>query len=170
MRTIKGNCAIWLDLDYQIKSKSALKAKQTQYKFILASDGTHDWSIDFKGQFLIADNTEWLMALEDKVHNDPNPDELIESMAVSAIAHSVLRGQKDLTKIKGRLTGLTATLLELFSLVDSKYLLGAYYSTLSLNACLFRGMDRIYGASRLFVYNFYHFESLLHSHCSYWNL
>jgi hypothetical protein len=43
-RTMKGNCAIWMDLEYQVKSKSALKDSQKDYRFVLASDGTHDWS------------------------------------------------------------------------------------------------------------------------------
>lgn len=92
-------------------------------------------------------------------------------MTVSAYAHSQLRRKKDLSTMREKLDGLTATLLDLFSLVDSKYFLGgeitiaimssfpvaffnefmkynhrpAYYSTLSLNACYLRGLDRKYG-------------------------
>jgi len=133
IRTMKGNCAIWLDLDWQIKAKSALTNDQKQYKFVLASDGTHDWNIDFKGQFIVANNTDWLLSLERKVHDDVDPETMLETMAVSALAHSKLRRQKDLTKMRGKLDALTATLLDLFSLVDGKYFIGAYYSTLSLN-------------------------------------
>eukprot|EP00571_Detonula_confervacea_P016021 CAMPEP_0172307836 /NCGR_PEP_ID=MMETSP1058-20130122/8599_1 /TAXON_ID=83371 /ORGANISM="Detonula confervacea, Strain CCMP 353" /LENGTH=991 /DNA_ID=CAMNT_0013020113 /DNA_START=141 /DNA_END=3113 /DNA_ORIENTATION=- len=146
-RTMKGNCAAWLDLDWQIKSKSALKKNQREYKFVLASDGTHDWNIDFKNQFVVANNTDWLLALERKVNDDADPEKMIETMAVSALSHSKLKRQKDLSRMRGKLDALTATLLDLFSLVDSKYLLGAYYSTLSLNACYFRGLDRVYDSN-----------------------
>jgi len=141
-RTMKGNCAVWLDFDYQIKSKKFLKKKRDQYKFVLASDGTHDWSIDFDGQFIVANNTEWLLKIEKKAKERD-----VEGMAISTYAKSKLRGQKDLSKIKSTLDALSATLLDLFSLVDSKYLLGAYYSTLSLNACYFRGPDRMYDSN-----------------------
>lgn len=36
MRTMKGNCAIWMDLEYQIKSKGVLKGNQKDYRFVLA--------------------------------------------------------------------------------------------------------------------------------------
>ena len=39
VRTMKGNCAIWLDLDYQIKTEKFLKSSERDYKFVLASDG-----------------------------------------------------------------------------------------------------------------------------------
>ena len=42
---------------------------------------------------------------------------------------------------------MSVAVLDLFSLVDSKYLLGAYYSTLSFNACYFRGVDRMYDSN-----------------------
>ena len=123
-RTMKGNCAAWLDLEYQIKSKWALKKSQKDYKFVLASDGTHDWNIDFKHQFIVANNTDWLLALDKKVEGDANPEKLVESMAVSEIAKQKLKNQKDLSKFRVKLDSVTATLLDLFSLVDSKYLLG----------------------------------------------
>ena len=44
-RTLKGNCAIWADLNYQIKSRRFFKPNQKDYKFVLASDGTHDWDL-----------------------------------------------------------------------------------------------------------------------------
>ena len=148
IRTMKGNCAIWLDLDYQVKSKSALKKNEKDYKFVLASDGTHDWNIDYKGQFVMADNTEWLLAIEEKAKEEVEKGKTLESIfAVSAFAKQKLTRQNDLYRISGALNALSATLLDLFSLVDSKYLLGAYYSTLSLNACFFRGLDRIYDSN-----------------------
>mmetsp|Transcript_37486 Transcript_37486/g.68881 ORF Transcript_37486/g.68881 Transcript_37486/m.68881 type:complete len:1018 (+) Transcript_37486:72-3125(+) len=146
-RTMKGNCALWSDLAYQIKNISVLKSKQKDYRFVLASDGTHDWNIDYEGQFIVANNTDWLLALERRVDEDVDPTALLDTMAVSAAARNKLNGQKDLTSIRGRLDSVIATILDLFSLVDSEYLLGAYYSTLSLNACLFRGMDRIYDSN-----------------------
>ncbi|KAL3762976.1 hypothetical protein ACHAWU_001123 [Discostella pseudostelligera] len=147
IRTMKGNCAIWLDLDYQIKSKSALKTNQKDYRFVLASDGAHDWSIDFKSQFIAANNTDWLLDLEKKIREHNDPEQLIESMSVSSLVRSKLKGKKELSKLRENLDSVTATLLDLFSLIDSKYLLGAYYSTLSLNACYFRGLDRIYDSN-----------------------
>ena len=166
VRTMKGNCAAWLDLGYQIKSKTAFKDNQIDYRFVLASDGTHDWNIDFKNQFVIASNVDWLNDLEKRVAGDADPKKLLETMSISAYAKSQLRRKNNLSSMRSKLDGLTATLLDLFSLVDSKYLLGgklhtfimatfssnssnssfeAYYSTLSLNACYFRGLDRIYG-------------------------
>jgi hypothetical protein len=135
------------------------------------SDGTHDWTIDFENQFVVASNTDWLNGLDEKLRQDADPLKVLETMTVSSYAHSQLRRKQDLSTIRGTLDGLTATLLDLFSLVDSKYLLGgeitiafmhyfavtvfnsimqlnncpAYYSTLSLNACYFRGLDRKYG-------------------------
>ena len=141
VRTMKGNCAPWLDLDYQIKSKKATKKNEKDYKFVLASDGTHDWSIDFKGQFIVANNTDWLLAMEKKAKDNT------ESIATSKFVKEKLKGQKDLHTLRGTLDALTATLLDLFSLVDSTYLMGAYYSTLSLNACFFRGLDRMYDSN-----------------------
>ena len=44
-RTLKGNCAIWADLNYQIKSRRFFKPNLKDYKFVLASDGTHDWDL-----------------------------------------------------------------------------------------------------------------------------
>lgn len=43
-RTLRGNCAVWTDLSYAIKSKRLWKEDEKQYRFNLASDGTHDWS------------------------------------------------------------------------------------------------------------------------------
>ena len=124
IRTMKGNCAVWLDLDYQIKSKSALKENQEDYRFVLASDGAHDWSIDFKNQFITANNTDWLLDLEQKIREHDDPEKLIDSMSVSTLARSKLKKKKDLSKLRGNLNSLTATLLDLFALVDSKYFLG----------------------------------------------
>ena len=53
-----------------------------------------------------------------------DPIQLLETMSVSAFAHTQLRKKMDLSTMRGRLDALTATLLDLFSLVDSKYLLG----------------------------------------------
>ena len=173
VRTMKGNCAAWLDLGYQIKSKTAFKENQIDYRFVLASDGTHDWNIDFKNQFVIASNKEWLNDLEKRVDDDADPKKLLKTMSISAYAQSQLRRKNNVSSMRSKLDGLTSTLLDLFSLVDSKYLLGgkfhlftgnimatfstlrlitnsilsfeAYYSTLSLNACYFRGLDRVYG-------------------------
>ena len=127
VRTMKGNCAVWLDLEYQIKSKSALKKNEKEYRFVLASDGTHDWNIDFKHQFEVANNTEWLLDLEKRG--------MAESMSISAFTKTKLRNvwpkegvkgelKKDLSSMRSRIHALTLTLLDLFSLVDSKYLLG----------------------------------------------
>lgn len=35
-RTMKGNCAAWLDLSYQIKAKIALKSDEREYRFVLS--------------------------------------------------------------------------------------------------------------------------------------
>lgn len=136
-----------MDLDYQIKSKTALKKNQKDYRFVLASDGTHDWSIDFDGQFVVANNTEWLLSLENRALEEVKAGKSMESMAKSSFAKERLKNQKDFSRIHSTMDALTATLLDLFSLVDSKYLLGAYYSTLSFNACYFRGVDRMYDSN-----------------------
>ena len=72
-------------------------------------------------------NTDWLLSLERKFHDDVDPEKMLETMAVSALAHSKLRKQKDLTKMRGKLDALTATLLDLFSLVDGKYFIGVRF-------------------------------------------
>jgi len=87
------------------------------------------------------------MAIENglKNVNAASDGSISDSIGVSAWMKGKLRGQTDLKSIWHSLDALSATLLDLFALVDSTYLLGAYYSTLSLNACYLRGMDRIYG-------------------------
>lgn len=140
IRTMKGNCAVWLDLDYQIKSKSALRSKQKDYRFVLASDGAHDWYIDFKNQFIMANNTEWLLDLDRKIKEHNDPEKLLDSISVSTLARSKLKKKKDLSKFRGNLDALTATLLDLFSLIDSKYFLGGkseYYHHIDLLLPLF---------------------------------
>ena len=146
-RTMKGNCAIWLDIDYQIKSRKYLKKNQADYRFVLASDGTHDWSIDFDGQFIVANNTDWLLDLEKAINGEITNGKSIEDLSVSSFAKKKVARVKDLSPLKSTLDALTATLLDLFSLVDSKYLLGGYYSTLSLNACFLRGLERMYDSN-----------------------
>ena len=147
-RTMQGNCAVWMDLDYQVKSRSALKKNEKDYRFVLASDGTHDWTIDFDGQFVVANNTEWLLSLEKRALGLVKAGNSLESdMATSSFAKERLKNQKDLSRIWGTVDALTATLLDLFSLVDPKYLLGAFDSTLSFNACYFRGVDRMYDSN-----------------------
>jgi hypothetical protein len=95
----------------------------------LASDGTHDWNIDFKNQFVIASNVDWLNDLEKRVAGDADPKKLLETMSISAYAKSQLRRKNNLSSMRSKLDGLTATLLDLFSLVDSKYLLGGKLHT-----------------------------------------
>ena len=79
---------------------------------------------DFKNQFIVANNTDWLLALDKKIENDANPGTVVDRMAVSGIIRQKLNNQKDLSKVRVKLDSVTATLLDLFSLVDSKYLLG----------------------------------------------
>ncbi|EJK58050.1 hypothetical protein THAOC_21852 [Thalassiosira oceanica] len=155
-RTLKGNCAIWADLNYQIKSRRFFKPNLKDYKFVLANDGTHDWDLDFKGQYIAADNSEWLRDLDERFKKefpsgkyDFDKQPLADAIGVSGYMKKELSKwkQKDLNLIWGTADALSATLLDLFSLVDSKYLLGAYYSTLSLNACYLRGLDRIYDSN-----------------------
>ncbi len=146
-RTMKGNCAIWLDIDYQIKSKKFLKKNEKDYRFVLASDGTHDWNIDFDGQFIVANNTDWLLDLDKRISGQIENGRSIQAMSVSSFAREKLSQDKDLSPLKSSIDAVTATLLDLFSLVDSKYLLGGYYSTLSLNACFLRGLDRMYDSN-----------------------
>ena len=62
-RTMKGNCAVCPDLDYQIKAQRALRERRGDYRFVLASNGTHDWDLDYRGQFVMANNTAWLRSL-----------------------------------------------------------------------------------------------------------
>eukprot|EP00986_Skeletonema_menzelii_P009433 scaffold4297_cov152-Skeletonema_menzelii.AAC.12 len=146
-RTMKGNCAIWLDIDYQIKSKKFLKKKEADYRFVLASDGTHDWNIDFHGQFIVANNTDWLLDLDRRIKGEIEKGKSMQDLSVSSFVRTKLARGKDLSSLKSTLDALTATLLDLFSLVDSKYLLGGYYSTLSLNACFLRGLERMYDSN-----------------------
>jgi hypothetical protein len=146
-RTMKGNCAIWLDIDYQIKSKKFLKKNEKDYRFVLASDGTHDWNIDFDGQFIVANNTDWLLELDKRIRDEIENGRSIQDLSVSSFAREKLAQGRDLSPLKSSIDAVTATLLDLFSLVDSKYLLGGYYSTLSLNACFLRGLGRMYDSN-----------------------
>jgi hypothetical protein len=36
VRTMKGNCAAWLDLSYQIKAKTSMKSDEKDYRFVLS--------------------------------------------------------------------------------------------------------------------------------------
>ncbi len=124
-RTVSGNCAVWEDFGYQIKSKQVLKSNQSDYRFVLASDGAHDWSVDFRNQFLAASNKDWCLALAAKVQEDSDPQKLLETMSVSAFTHKRLRGQHQLSpKVLQDIDGLSSTLLDLFSLTDSTYFVG----------------------------------------------
>ena len=127
-RTLRGNCAAWLDFDYQIKSPRARRHRREDYRFVLASDGTHDWTLDFAGQFAVADNADWLRALEERIRDagdDPSARAArVAGMAASALAKSKLRGRSDLGALRATLDSVSATLLDLFSLVDATYLLG----------------------------------------------
>ena len=58
---------MWLDLDYQIKAQRALRERRGDCRFVLASSGTHDWDLDYRGQFVVANNTAWLRSLEERV-------------------------------------------------------------------------------------------------------
>ena len=49
---------------------------------------------------------------------------LVDGMALSALAQSKLRGYVDLAPLRATLDSVTATLLDLFSLVDARCLLG----------------------------------------------
>jgi hypothetical protein len=124
-RTILGNVAVWEDFGYQIKSKHVLKSDQSDYRFVLASDGAHDWSVDFRNQFLAASNKDWCLALATQVQEDSDPQKLLQTMSVSAFAHKRLQGQhKFLPKVLQDIDGLSSTLLDLFSLIDSTYFVG----------------------------------------------
>ncbi|EJK59508.1 hypothetical protein THAOC_20255, partial [Thalassiosira oceanica] len=144
-RTLKGNCAIWADLNYQIKSRRFFKPNLKDYKFVLASDGTHDWDLDFKGQYIAANNSEWLRDFGARFQTEMESGKFSEQPLADAIGVSGYIKKERI--VWGTVDALSATLLDLFSLVDSKYLLGAYYSTLSLNACYLRGLDRIYDSN-----------------------
>ena len=116
---------MWLDLDYQIKAQRALRERQGDCRFVLASNGTHDWDLDYRGQFVVANNTAWLRSLEERVVREAAAGGSEgAAMATSALARSKLRGRTDLGPIRATLDSVTATLLDLFSLVDARYLLG----------------------------------------------
>lgn len=142
-RTMQGNCAVWTNLDYQIKSETVRKLGGNEvYRFVLASDGTHDWSTDYKGQYLIANNTKYLLMLEmDATMSRPLLRRNVQSKYATELANI------GFPRFIQELDRLTSTLLDLFSLVEPVYLLGAFYSTLSLNACLLRGVERIYNSN-----------------------
>ena len=144
-RTLKGNCALWSDLSYAIKSKHIWKQNQKHYRFNLASDGTHDWSIDYDGQFIMANSTPWLVHMDEVVQNRiKNQKRTLLSLGKSYFIRDRLRNQKDLLlNAQGIMYQLSSTILEMFSLVNSDYFVGGIYSTLSLNVCLLRGFDRI---------------------------
>ncbi|KAL3796789.1 hypothetical protein HJC23_010936 [Cyclotella cryptica] len=136
-RTMKGNCAVWMDLDYQVKSKSALKKSEKDYRFVLASDGTHDWSIDFNGQFVVANNTEWLLSLEKRALDKVKSGKSLEKAEKS----------KGFVSDMGNVGCAYGNASRLIFLGRFQIPFGAYYSTLSFNACYFRGVDRMYDSN-----------------------
>ncbi|EED89148.1 predicted protein [Thalassiosira pseudonana CCMP1335] len=143
-RTMRGNCAIWSDLSYQIKSKSAWKKDQKDYRFVLASDGTHDWSADFNGQYAMVNSTTWLEHMNTLAQEMMNGGQILqESLGISKFARRRMKKQDcGLSDLHGIIFQSSSTILEMFSLVNSDYFVGGYYSTFSLNACYFRGLHR----------------------------
>ncbi|KAL3786247.1 hypothetical protein ACHAWO_001014 [Cyclotella atomus] len=144
-RTLRGNCAIWTDLSYAIKSKRIWRQDEKEYRFNLASDGTHDWSIDYNGQFTMANSTPWLTHMDEVVLDRLNNQKrTLLSLGRSSFIRERLGNQSDLlSKSQGIMYQLSSTILEMFSLVNSGYFVGGFYSTLSLNVCLLRGLHRL---------------------------
>ena len=63
---------------------------------MLASNGTHDWDLDYRGQFVVANNTAWLRSLEERVVREAAAGGAEgAAMATSALARSKLRGRTD---------------------------------------------------------------------------
>ena len=102
-------------------------------------------SIDYDGQFTMANSTPWLMHMDkiayDKVINQKEP---LQGLGRSFFIKERLQNEEDLlSKSHGIMYQLSSTILEMFSLVNAEYFVGGFYSTLSLNVCLLRGLDRI---------------------------
>eukprot|EP00804_Cyclotella_cryptica_P004857 CCRYP_004937-RB/>CCRYP_004937-RB protein AED:0.04 eAED:0.04 QI:104/1/1/1/1/1/4/48/822 len=146
-RTVRGNCAIWADLSYAIKDERFWKEKEKEYRFNLASDGTHDWSIDYSGQFVMANSTSWLQHMEEVAQQRIQEGETLQSLGNSFFLRDRLKNQKGQNPLLSRAIGimfqLSSTILEMFSLVNSDYFVGGFYSTFSLNVCYLRGLDRV---------------------------
>lgn len=141
-RTMRGNCAIWTDLSYSIKSKKVWRDDYKELRFNLASDGTHDWSIDYDGQFVMVNSTPWLEHMEDIASQKVRDGERLQALGKTYFLRDRLKRQKDLSKSQGIMFQLSSTILEMFSLVNADYFVGGFYSTFSLNVCLLRGLDR----------------------------
>lgn len=102
-------------------------------------------SIDYDGQFTMANSTPWLMHMDkiayDKVINQKEP---LQGLGRSFFIKERLQNEEDLlSKSHGIMYQLSSTILEMFSLVNAEYFVGGFYSTLSLNVCLLRGLDLI---------------------------
>ena len=124
-------------------------------------DLTRIISIDFKGQYVTANSTPWLIHMDEVVEDRLNKQrKTLQSLGRSFFIRERLKNTKDmLSKCQGIMFQLSSTILEMFSLVNSEYFVGGFYSTLSLNVCLLRGLDRLNDSNMCWM--------LIHPHTKY---
>lgn len=93
----------------------------------------------------MANSTPWLVHMDTVAQDRLNREKkTLQSMGKSFFIRDRLRNNKNLlSNAQGIMYQLSSTILEMFSLVNSDYFVGGFYSTLSLNVCLLRGLDRI---------------------------
>lgn len=104
-------------------------------------------SIDYGGQFVMANSTSWIQHIEEVALQTVREGHTLQSLGNSFFLRDRLKSQKDrkhlLLRAQGIMFQLSSTILEMFSLVNADYFVGGFYSTLSLNVCHLRGLDRV---------------------------
>lgn len=93
----------------------------------------------------MANSTPWLLHIDEVVYDKViNRKESLQSLGRSFFIKERLQNKEELlSKSHGIMYQLSSTILEMFSLVNAEYFVGGFYSTLSLNVCLLRGLHRI---------------------------
>eukprot|EP00804_Cyclotella_cryptica_P014153 CCRYP_005586-RA/>CCRYP_005586-RA protein AED:0.03 eAED:0.03 QI:0/0.33/0.25/1/0.33/0.25/4/1036/477 len=155
-RTSQGNFAIWADLSYAIKDKMFWKEKEKEYWFNVASAGTHDWFIDYCGQFVMANSASWLQHMEDVAQQRIREGGTLRSLGNSFVLGEQLKNQKGRNPLLSRAIGImfqqSSTILEMFSLVNSDYFVGDFYSMFSLNVCYLRGLAGVMNSNMCWMF------------------
>ena len=157
--TMHVDCAKWTeDLVGQLRNKQSvndlMKQNSTRgqqpIQFVLANDMTHDYDIEFKGQYSIISNKEYMDEYRVRIATQyGNNVTRLANVANSPFAkENIKRGQKSFDKEVDRLSQI---MMEVWSLIKPKYMLGNIYSTMSFTACIMRGEHRRYDSNMCWI-------------------